>query len=298
LKAAAKEASSSCQLEDIDVIVANDLDASKSISSLSLVDDSVRTHFKWQNITPMGEVLSGSQFKAKGLQNGSSYIFRVRQSNAFGWSPLSAASQPLTTAAVSEPEPPTLNFSASRYMVISCIPTDKYAAYSTTEYEIQSSICKNLSSATHNTELSVWEPAVFRKYTSEAFNFPFHEQCIDLVPYRQEIEQKINKGSGLTCPDCGNSGEMGEGNQVTHVKCMNCNSIYCYVCGIVDIEASNAFVVSTALFSKTASSSEEILFIESLSSDTTYLFRMRFKTAIGWSPWSASSKPMHTLGMA
>jgi len=301
LRAAAKEAASPCQLTDINILIEDigeDLDSSISLNLQEAKG------LKWKHITPDGEVINGSKFKARRLFHGSSYIFRIRQGNAFGWSSLSAASRPLTTSAISEPEPPTLNFPASYYMVISCCPTDKYAAYSTTEYEIQTAVLLQLNSTIINTEPPIWEDASFRQYTVDAFHLPMHQECLELVPYRQEVERSINKGSGLTCPDCGSLGEMAGRNDITHVKCLNCKSVYCYVCGVVDKEASGTYALSTALFNKipTLNKSEtdnkEILFIDSLSPGTTYMFRIRFRTAVGWSPWSDASKPMCTLGLA
>ena len=68
-----------------------------SLMTMALQENEKDYTLTWENITELGEFLDAKTFKAKGLSNGASYIFRVRQSNQYGWSDLSAASEPMST---------------------------------------------------------------------------------------------------------------------------------------------------------------------------------------------------------
>ena len=60
----------------------------------------------WRDITTTGEMLGPGAFRARDLVPGSSYVFRVRTRNEYGWSPWSASSRIITTYPCTPPSQP------------------------------------------------------------------------------------------------------------------------------------------------------------------------------------------------
>ena len=71
-----------------------------SLMNMALQENEKDYTLTWENITGLGEFIDAKTFKANGLSNGTAYIFRVRQSNRYGWSDLSAASEPMSTGGI------------------------------------------------------------------------------------------------------------------------------------------------------------------------------------------------------
>jgi hypothetical protein len=60
----------------------------------------------WRDITATGEMLGPGAFRARDLVPGSSYVFRVKTRNEYGWSPWSAGSRIITTFPCTPPSQP------------------------------------------------------------------------------------------------------------------------------------------------------------------------------------------------
>lgn len=61
------------------------------------VHDGIISELPWTDASLCGEMLGPQSFRARGLDSGSSYVFRVRQQNSLGWSEWSKASQLINT---------------------------------------------------------------------------------------------------------------------------------------------------------------------------------------------------------
>ena len=100
----------------------------------------------------------------------------------------------------------------------------------------------------------------------------------------------VYSGTDRKCPKCNYVNERKEEN--THLKCYKCKSIYCYVCGVVE-----PLELSFETYEQIKQVDKVMVFVELLSPGTYYLFRLRFRTAVGWSPWSSPSSRISTLGI-
>ena len=252
------------------------------------VDDVYR--LKWTDITADGHLINATTFQANNLKHGRTYIFRIRLHNEYGWSSLSAASEPLETYEISKPPWPILNYPSAYYVTLTCQPIDAYASFSTIEYELQCTICPN-AELRDKSEPLVWVACDFRKHEPKAAEFPYHKDCMTLEAYKKEIEMNV-KGlkSGLTCPNCGFQNQKDE--RATHVLCEECGTIFCYICGKTEI-MEKAIDSSAARMDQ--GGTVEYVLVEQLSPNTSYLFRLRFRTVVGWSPWSEPSQEIRTI---
>lgn len=73
-------------------------------------DDSstLAANIPWMDVTKRGDLLGPLAFRVNGLHPGASYIFRLRQRNAVGWSPFSMASRLVRTLFSVPPSKPSL----------------------------------------------------------------------------------------------------------------------------------------------------------------------------------------------
>ena len=254
------------------------------------LDDEDIYRLKWTNITADGHLVNATTFKAGGLKHGHTYIFRVRQRNEYGWSQLSAASEPLETFAISKPPWPLLNYPSAYYLTLTCQPIDAYATFSTIDYELQCTICPN-AAIRDKTEALIWVECDFRKHEPAAAEFPYHKDCMTLEAYKKEIEMNVRGlKSGLACPNCQFQSQKEE--RATHVLCEECGTIFCYICGKVEIVEK---AVDSSAAQLDGGGTVEFVLVEQLSPNTSYLFRLRFRTAVGWSPWSDPSPEIRTI---
>jgi hypothetical protein len=65
----------------------------------------------------------------------------------------------------------------------------------------------------------------------------YHFKCGELNHLKANIEKVIEKGQKMRCPECKHSGR--KDSACTHMTCSNCNTIWCYFCGLNEKNADN-----------------------------------------------------------
>eukprot|EP01038_Epipyxis_sp_PR26KG_P011032 gene11032-14813_t len=82
-------------------------------------------------------------------------------------------------------------------------------------------------------------------YEDDEFNnstdssaFIYHLECAELSPYKEEIENAIHLGAGVVCPNCQHFGRKDDA--CTHMTCVSCTSVFCYVCGKLEANCDKA----------------------------------------------------------
>jgi len=57
-----------------------------------------------------------------------------------------------------------------------------------------------------------------------------HFQCAELFPYKKIWDDALSQGAKIPCPKCGVGGR--KDNACTHMTCVKCKTLFCYVCGL------------------------------------------------------------------
>jgi hypothetical protein len=65
---------------------------------------------------------------------------------------------------------------------------------------------------------------------SDSSSYLYHMECAELAPFKQSVDEAIEKGTGRVCPGCKQQGRKNE--DCTHMTCINCRQVWCYVCGL------------------------------------------------------------------
>jgi hypothetical protein len=209
--------------------------------------------WEWKDITETGGTFIGFQkFRAENLIPGCTYIFRVKQRNAIGWSPFSGASRMIATFPSVPPGRPTIFAVRSTYAAVRWAESDHPGKGLTNlEYEVQIGVIPNaLHSAKKNNpagkkgqELdTVWR-AIEVRY------FPTSDSLLNAM-LRENFDDLASTSSA----------------SVVHFG------------------------------TKTAEASTVHVMLQKLISQITYVLRVRVRTIVGWSPWSAISAPFRTQG--
>jgi hypothetical protein len=78
----------------------------------------------------------------------------------------------------------------------------------------------------------IYTDADYDQALADSANFLYHMECADLAPFKIQFEQAISLGTGMACPSCGHFGRKDDA--CTHIRCIKCQTMYCYVCGILE----------------------------------------------------------------
>lgn len=62
----------------------------------------------------------------------------------------------------------------------------------------------------------------------------YHFLCGELSELKKEIESAIDEGQKMRCPKCGLAGM--KDNACTHMTCPKCRTVWCYLCGLSEVE--------------------------------------------------------------
>jgi len=78
----------------------------------------------------------------------------------------------------------------------------------------------------------------FEKASQNSSHFIYHMECAELAPHKSMFENAIKKGAGMSCPSCGHFGR--KDSACTHIRCIQCREVYCYVCGLLEKDVDKA----------------------------------------------------------
>jgi hypothetical protein len=232
-----------------------------ALASDSLISESVGANsstyeecWTWQDITTTGGTFVGSQkFRAENLVPGGTYIFRVKQRNACGWSVFSGASRMISTYPSVPPGQPIVFSVRSTLAAVRWAESDHPGIGLTNiEYEVQIGVVPNVlqadvrgvgsASSARKTPDTVWR-------TIDVRYFPNSDTLLHAMLV-ENVEDRAAVGSA----------------SVVHLA-------------KADAETSCVHVM-----------------LHRLVPQLTYMLRVRVRTIVGWSPWSAVSAPFRTKG--
>ena len=207
--------------------------------------------WQWQDITKTGGVFVDFQkFRADNLIPGSTYIFRVKQRNACGWSAFSGASRMIATFPSVPPGQPTVFAVRSSYTAVRWAESEHPGVGLTNlEYEVQIGVIPNILSSDARTSVTQQQTAVV------AVDPLWCTIAARFLPASDSLLQVLLQEAS----------EDSVGQQTTNASLVR----------LVQ-EADRSYVH---------------VLLQSLVSQNTYVLRVRVRTVVGWSPWSATSSP-------
>lgn len=57
-----------------------------------------------------------------------------------------------------------------------------------------------------------------------------HFECAKMAEALSYLENAVDRGQKVSCPNCGRSGMKDDG--CTHITCEKCSTVFCYICGM------------------------------------------------------------------
>ena len=231
---------------------AHALDAASTLSSSRAPGDC----WEWQDITTTGGKFLGFQkFRAESLIPGCTYIFRVKQRNACGWSEFSGSSRMIATFPSVPPGVPTVFMVRSTYAAVRWLESDHpRVGLTNLEYEVQ------LGVVSPTLKADVILPTGEDKATT---NTTWKTVEVRYFPAGNALLRALLEESG-----------SGTGESDEH----SVQSSQLSAAGLDDLPTKASVHVM----------------LQNLVAHVAYVIRVRVRTVFGWSPWSKISEQFRT----